>query len=209
MARYLGPRCKLMRREGSNLELKSPVRELAKKCKFDVPPGSKGGRGARRGRMTDYGLQLREKQKLRRIYGVLERQFRNYYKRAARAKGSTGENLLQLLELRLDNVVYRMGFGTTRAECRQIVAHKGVQVNGKVANIPSYSVSPGDVITLRDSVRKQVRVQDAIGIAKQQGLPEWVDVNFDKFQGTVKQRPTREDIYKEINESLVVEFYSK
>ncbi len=199
-----------MRREGSNLELKSPVRELSKKCKFEVLPGSKGGRGGRRGRISDYGLQLREKQKLRRIYGILERQFRNYYKKAARLKGSTGENLLQLLERRLDNVVYRMGFGVTRAECRQIVTHKGIEVNGKVVNIPSYLVDAGDTISVRESARGQVRIKDAIEIAKQQqGQPEWVDVDFEKFQGTVKQMPAREDIYKEINESLVVEYYSK
>ena len=209
MARYLGPRCKLMRREGTNLELKSPVRELDKKCKLDVLPGSKGGRGGRRGRISDYGLQLREKQKMRRLYGVLERQFRNYYKRASQAKGSTGENLLRFLECRLDNVVYRMGFGTTRAECRQIVTHKGIEVNGKVVNIPSFSVAAGDTVSIREKMQAQVRIQDAIGIAKQQGLPDWVDVDPDKFQGTFKQPPVREEIYREINESLVVEFYSK
>ncbi len=209
MARYRGPRCKLMRREGANLELKSPTRELNKKCKFEVLPGSKGGRGGRRGRPTDYGVQLREKQKLRRIYGIMERQFRNYYRKAARSKGSTGENLLQLLERRLDNVVYRMGFGVTRAECRQIVSHKGVLLNGKVANIPSISVNPGDVISVREGAREQVRIKDAIAIAKQQGLPEWLSVDFDQFEGKIKQLPVREDIYKDLNESLVVEYYSK
>ncbi len=209
MARYLGPRCKLMRREGSNLELKSPARELAKKCKIDVPPGSKGGRGGRRPRVSDYGLQLREKQKLRRLYGVLERQFRNYYQKASRGKGSTGENLLRLLECRLDNVVYRMGFGATRAECRQIVSHKGIEVNGKVVNVPSYSVASGDVVAVRENTRGQVRIRDAIAIVKQQGLPDWVEVDFDQFRGTFKQPPGRDEVYREINESLVVEFYSK
>ncbi len=209
MARYRGPRCKLMRREGSNLELKAPTRELSKKCKMEVLPGSKGGRGGRRARVTDYGVQLREKQKLRRLYGIMERQFRNYYKKAARSKGSTGENLLQLLECRLDNVIYRMGFGITRAECRQIVSHKGIMLNGKVANIPSLSVKPGDTISVREAAREQVRIKDAITIAKQQGVPEWLNVNFDQFEGKVKQLPAREEIYKDINESLVVEFYSK
>ena len=209
MARYLGPRCKLMRREATNLELKSPVRELDKKCKFDVVPGSKGGRGGRRSRVSDYGLQLREKQKLRRLYGVLERQFRNYYKSASKAKGATGENLMKLLECRLDNVVYRMGFGTTRAECRQIVSHKGIKVNGKNVNIPSYLVSGGDVVSVQEKAQEQVRIKDAIAITKQQGLPDWVDVDFDKFEGVFKQPPAREEIYREIDESLVVEFYSK
>ena len=209
MARYRGPRCKLMRREGSDLGLKAPTRELSKKCKMEVLPGSKGGRGGRRPRVTDYGIQLREKQKLRRLYGIMERQFRNYYKKAARSKGSTGENLLQLLECRLDNVIYRMGFGITRAECRQIVSHKSILLNGKTANVPSISVKAGDVITVREGAREQVRIMDAIAIAKQQGVPEWLNVNFDKFEGTVKQLPSREEIDKDINESLVVEFYSK
>ena len=209
MARYLGPRCKLMRRESSNLELKAPVRELAGKCKFETLPGSKGGRGARRPRVSDYGLQLREKQKLRRIYGVLERQFRNYYKRAARSKGSTGQNLLQLLECRLDNVLYRMGFGVTRAECRQLVSHRGVSVNDQIVNIPSYQVSPGDTVALRARAQKQVRVQDALAIAEQQGWPDWVEVDQKACRGTFKSVPVREEIYKDINESLVVEYYSK
>ena len=209
MARYLGSRCKLMRREGTNLELKAPVRELAGKCKLDVPPGTKGGRGGRRPRVSDYGLQLREKQKLRRIYGVLERQFRNYYQRAAQARGATGENLLRLLESRLDNVLYRMGFGVTRAECRQIVSHRAVTVNERVVNIPSYQVQPGDVIEIRERARGQGRIKDAAAIAEQQGLPEWVEVDLKKLRGTFKSLPVRDDIYKEINESLVVEYYSK
>ena len=210
MARYLGPRCKLMRREGTNLELKSPVRDLAKKCKLDVTPGSKGGRsGARRGRVSDYGLQLREKQKLRRIYGVLERQFRNYYKKASKMKGATGENLLRLLECRLDNVVYRMGFGVTRSESRQLVSHKGITVNGRTVNIASYQVSVGDVVAIAEKAREQGRIKGAIAIAEQQGLPEWMEMDYKKLEGVFKTLPLRDDIYKEINESLVVELYSK
>ena len=206
MARYLGPECKLSRREGTDLFLKSGIRPLESKCKLDVPPG---GPSQRRPRMSDYGLQLREKQKLRRMYGVLERQFRNYYKKAARLKGSTGENLLQLLEGRLDNVVYRMGFASTRAEARQLVSHKGIEVNGKLVNIPSLQVGAGDAVGVREKARKQLRIQSALEIATQIGLPEWVDVDAKKMAGTFKSLPEREDILPDINENLVVELYSK
>ncbi len=206
MARYLGPKCKLSRREGTDLFLKSGIRPLESKCKLDVPPG---GPSQRRPRMSDYGLQLREKQKLRRMYGVLERQFRNYYKKAARLKGSTGENLLQLLEGRLDNVVYRMGFASTRAEARQLVSHKGIEVNGKLVNIPSLQVDAGDAVGVREKARKQLRIQSALEIATQIGLPEWVDVDAKKMAGTFKSLPDREDILPDINENLVVELYSK
>ena len=206
MARYLGPKCKLSRREGTDLFLKSGIRPLESKCKLDVPPG---GAAQRRPRLSDYGIQLREKQKLRRMYGVLERQFRNYYKKAARLKGSTGENLLRLLEGRLDNVVYRMGFASTRAEARQLVSHKGIQVNGKLVNIPSLQVSAGDAIGVREKAKKQLRIQSALEIAVQIGLPEWVDVDAKKMAGTLKTLPDREEILPEINENLVVELYSK
>jgi small subunit ribosomal protein S4 len=206
MARYLGPKCKLSRREGTDLFLKSSVRPLESKCKLEVPPG---GAPQRRPRISDYGLQLREKQKLRRMYGVLERQFRNYYKRAAQQKGSTGENLLKLLEGRLDNVAYRMGFASTRAEARQLVSHKGVTVNGSVVNIPSFQISPGDEITVREKARKQLRVQNALQLAGEAGFPEWVDVDQNKMSGVLKQLPDRDDILPDINENLVVELYSK
>ena len=206
MARYLGPKCKLSRREGTDLFLKSSVRPLESKCKLEVPPG---GAPQRRPRVSDYGLQLREKQKLRRMYGVLERQFRNYYKKAAQKKGSTGENLLQILEGRLDNVVYRMGFASTRAEARQLVGHKGIQVNGDVVNIPSYQVNPGDGIVVREKAKKQLRVQNALQIASQVGFPEWVEVDQAKMTGVFKQLPERDDILPDINENLVVELYSK
>ena len=206
MARYLGPKCKLSRREGTDLFLKSGVRPLESKCKLDVPPG---GPSQRRPRQSEYGLQLREKQKLRRMYGVLERQFRNYYKRAARLKGSTGENLLRMLEGRLDNVVYRMGFAATRAEARQLVSHKSIKVNGKVVNIPSAQVSAGSSIGIRERARKQLRIQGAIEIAGQIGFPEWVDVDAKKMSGVLKSLPDRVDILPDINENLVVELYSK
>ena len=207
MARYLGPTCKLARREGTDLFLKSGVRPLDSKCKIDTPPGQQGQ--GRRGRMSNYGLQLREKQKLRRMYGVLEKQFRNYYKKAASQKGATGENLLRLLEARLDNVVYRMGFAATRAEARQLVSHKGIEVNGKLVNIPSYQVHAGDVVSVREKARKQGRIQAAIDIATQVGLPEWVEVEEKKFTGTFKAVPDRQEILPDINENLVVELYSK
>jgi len=206
MARYLGPKCKLSRREGTDLFLKSGVRPLESKCKLDVPPG---GAAQRRPRLSDYGTQLREKQKLRRMYGVLERQFRGYYKKAAQLKGSTGENLLRLLEGRLDNVVYRMGFATTRAEARQLVSHKGIEVNGQIVNIPSLQVNAGDAVGIRTKARKQLRVQNALEIASQVGLPDWVDVDAKKMAGTLKSLPDREDILPDINENLVVELYSK
>ena len=206
MARYLGPKCKLSRREGTDLFLKSGVRPLESKCKLEVPPG---GPTQRRPRMSDYGLQLREKQKLRRMYGVLERQFRNYYKRAAQLKGSTGENLLRLLEGRLDNTVYRMGFASTRAEARQLVSHKSIVVNGKVVNVPSAQVKAGDSIGIRDKAKKQLRIQNAMEIASQVGLPGWVDVDAKKMMGVLKSLPDREDILPDINENLVVELYSK
>lgn len=206
MARYLGPKCKLSRREGTDLLLKSRVRSLDSKCKADKPPGQHGDK---RGRTSDYGLQLREKQKLRRMYGILERQFRNYYKKASQQKGSTGENLLTLLECRLDNVVYRMGFGVTRAECRQLVSHKAIEVNGVVVNIPSYQVKSDDVISVREKARKQLRIQDALNTAEQFGFPDWVEVDGKKMQGTFKAPPERSDLPSDINESLVVELYSK
>jgi len=206
MARYIGPKCKLSRREGTDLFLKSGVRALESKCKAEAVPGQ---HGARRGRLSDYGVQLREKQKVRRIYGVLERQFRNYYKEAARLKGATGENLLQLLESRLDNVVYRMGFGSTRAEARQMVSHKAILVNGSVVNIPSYQVQAGDVVSLREKAKKQLRVQSALALAAQRGEPEWIDMNSDKLEGVFKSLPDRQDLSSEINENLIVELYSK
>ncbi|MFZ1342211.1 30S ribosomal protein S4 [Thiothrix eikelboomii] len=206
MARYIGPTCKLSRREGTDLYLKSRGVSLEKKCKLDKKPGQ---HGEGRGRLSDYGVQLREKQKVRRIYGILERQFSNYFKKAAQQKGSTGENLLRLLEGRLDNVVYRMGFGATRAESRQLVSHKAVLVNGKVVNIASYQVKAGDLISVREKAKKQVRVQDSIKVAEQLGFPSWVDVNVKELQGTYKSAPDRADLPAEINESLIVELYSK
>ena len=206
MARYTGPKCKLSRREGTDLFLKSGVRPLESKCKLEVPPG---GAGQRRPRVSDYGLQLREKQKLRRMYGVLERQFLNYYKRAAQLKGSTGENLLSLLEGRLDNVVYRMGYASTRAEARQLVSHKSIEVNGVVVNIPSAQVAAGDSISIREKSKKQLRIQSALEIAGQIGIPEWVQVDSKKMSGVMKSLPGREDILPDLNENLVVELYSK
>jgi len=208
MAKYIGPKCKLMRREGADLSLKSSRRAVDTKCKIDNPPGMHGA-GTRKPRVSDYGLQLREKQKLRRIYGILERQFRNYYKAASRLKGSTGENLLQLLEARLDNVVYRMGFGSTRAEARQLVNHKSILVNGSIVNIPSYVVAPEDVVSVREKSRKQARIAESLALAEQIGFPGWVDVNQGKFEGTFKALPDRADLPPDINEQLVVELYSK
>ncbi len=206
MARYIGPTCKLARREGTDLFLKSGVRPLDSKCKLDTPPGQ---HGQRRTRISDYGLQLREKQKVRRIYGVLEKQFRNYYKAADRRKGNTGENLLQLLESRLDNLVYRMGFGSTRAEARQLVGHRGVLVNGRVTNVPSMQIKPGDQVTVKEKARQQVRVQAAMELAQQNGVPGWVEVDNKGFEGTYKRVPDRADLPAEINEHLIVELYSK
>jgi small subunit ribosomal protein S4 len=207
MARYLGPKCKLSRREGTDLFLKSGVKSLESKCKLEVPPG--GVKGERRQRLSDYGVQLREKQKLRRMYGVLERQFRNYYTKAAGRPGATGENLLKSLERRLDNVVYRMGFASTRAEARQLVSHKGISVNGKLVNVPSYQVGAGDTIEVREHAKTQGRIASALAIAAQAGLPDWVLVDEKKMSGTLKSVPDREEILPDINENLVVELYSK
>ncbi|MGY8871866.1 MAG: 30S ribosomal protein S4 [Pseudomonadales bacterium] len=206
MARYLGPKCKLSRREGTDLFLKSGVRALDSKCKAETVPGV---HGARRGRLSDYGLQLREKQKVRRIYGVLERQFRNYYKEAARQAGSTGENLLQLLEGRLDNVVYRMGFGSTRAEARQVVSHRQITINGQVVNIASFKVQAGDVVAVREKAKNQLRVKSALDLASQRAPIEWVSVDAGKMEGVFKALPERSELSADINEQLIVELYSK
>ena len=206
MARYLGPKLKLSRREGTDLFLKSGVRPLDSKCKAETVPGQ---HGARRTRLSDYAVQLREKQKVRRLYGVLERQFRNYYKAADSEKGATGENLLRNLEGRLDNVVYRMGFGCTRAESRQLVTHKAITVNGKSVNIPSYRVQPEDVIAVREKARGQLRIQAALELAVQRGSIDWVEVDATKMQGVFKRMPDRGELPKEINENLIVELYSK
>ena len=207
MARYIGPKCKLSRREGIDLGLKSAARPLESKCNIERPPGQ---HGARRPRLSDYGLQLREKQKLRRMYGVLERQFHNYYEEAARRRGSTGENLLQLLESRLDNVVYRMGFGSTRAEARQLVSHRAVLVNNRCVNIPSYQLGPEDVVAVREKARNQNRIQYALQLAQSSGgSVDWVDVDVNKMTGVFKRVPDRGDLPPDINESLVVELYSK
>jgi small subunit ribosomal protein S4 len=206
MARYLGPKCKLSRREGTDLMLKSRARSIESKCQIDKLPGIQGTRPKR---LSDYALQLREKQKLRRIYGVLEKQFRSYYKEAARRKGSTGENLLTLLECRLDNVVYRMGFGVTRNEARQLVSHKAILVNGKPVNIPSYQVKAEDVIAIREKSKKQLRIKDSLNIAEQFGVPDWLLVDSNKMEGTFRSIPERSELPSEINEQLVVELYSK
>ncbi|MEE4329469.1 MAG: 30S ribosomal protein S4 [Wenzhouxiangella sp.] len=208
MARYIGPTCKLARREGVDLSLKSPARGLDSKCKLNQPPGQHGD--SRRQRLSDYALQLREKQKVRRMYGILERQFRNYYKTAARRKGATGENLLQLLEGRLDNVVYRMGFAVTRAQARQLVSHKAIEVNGKVVNVASFQVSSDDRVSIREKARKQLRIQEAVNMARELDLvPAWIDVDFDKLEGVFKGLPDRDDLPPDINENLIVELYSK
>ena len=206
MARYRGPTCKLARREGTDLFLKSGVKPLEAKCKLEVPPG---GHGQRRTRLSDYGVQLREKQKLRRMYGVLERQFRNYYKRAAKGRGSTGENLLKMLESRLDNVVYRMGFASTRAEARQLVSHKAIMVDEQVVSIPSYQLKAGHKIAVRERAKEQIRIKAALDIATQVGLPDWVEVDDKKMEGVLTTLPEREEILPDINENLVVELYSK
>lgn len=206
MARYIGPKCKLSRREGTDLFLKSGVRALDSKCNLETPPGM---HGARRSRLSDYGLQLREKQKVRRMYGVLEKQFRGYYKEAARRKGATGENLLQLLESRLDNVVYRMGFGSTRAEARQLVSHKAILVNEKSVNIASYQVSPGDIVSVREKARNQLRVRGAVDIAANRASIEWIEVDAGKLTGRYKAAPERGELSSDINENLIVELYSK
>lgn len=207
MARYIGPKCKLSRRHGVDLFLKSHARPIESKCQLEKAPGQHGDNKQRRS--SDYAAQLNEKQKLRRIYGVLERQFRNYYKKASRIKGSTGENLLRLLECRLDNVVYRMGFGSTRAEARQLVGHKAILVNGMTINIPSYQVKSDDIISVREASRNQVRIQDSLALADQFGIPEWLQVDAKKMEGIFKAVPDRGDLPADINESLVVELYSK
>ncbi|MFN8770618.1 MAG: 30S ribosomal protein S4 [Neisseriaceae bacterium] len=207
MARYRGPRCKRMRREGSDLSLISTRKSASVKCKLDTPPGQHGAAGS--GKLSDYGIQLREKQKIRRIYAVLERQFRKYFAEAARRTGSTGENLLKILESRLDNVVFRMGFGSTRAEARQLVSHKAILVNGKAVNIPSYNVKAGDTVSLVEKAKKQIRIQESLSLSEQIGFPGWVDVDVKKMEGIYKSVPERIDLSNDINEQLVVEFYSK
>jgi small subunit ribosomal protein S4 len=206
MARYLGPKLKLSRREGTDLFLKSGVRPIDSKCKIDNAPGQ---HGIRRGRLSDYAIQLREKQKVRRIYGVLEKQFRNYYKAADRRKGATGENLLKLLESRLDNVVYRMGYGSTRAESRQLVSHKAITVNGGIVNIASYQVKADDIVAVADKSKGHLRIQAALQLAAQRGQVDWVEVSAEKMEGTFKRLPDREELPAEINENLIVELYSK
>jgi small subunit ribosomal protein S4 len=207
MARYTGPKLKLSRREGTDLFLKSARRALDTKCKADSKPGQHGRiSGAR---TSDYGVQLREKQKVKRMYGVLERQFRRYFAEASRRKGNTGARLIELLESRLDNVVYRMGFGSTRAEARQLVSHCSIALNGETANIPSMLVKPGDVITVREKAKKQARIAEALSLAEQSGFPSWVEVNKDKLEGKFKALPDRADVAQDVNESLVVELYSR
>ena len=206
MARYLGPKLKLSRREGTDLFLKSGVRPLESKCRAEAAPGM---HGSKRVRNSDYAIQLREKQKVRRLYGVLEKQFRNYYKKADRQKGATGMNLLRILERRLDNVVYRMGYGSTRAEARQLVSHKSIVVNGNVINIPSYQVEAGDTISVREKSRNQLRIQGALALATNRSPVPWVEVNANSMEGVFKSYPEREDLPQEINENLIVELYSK
>ena len=207
MARYIGPKAKLSRREGTDLFLKSTRRSLSDKCKLDTKPGQHGRTSG--ARTSDYGNQLREKQKVKRIYGVLERQFRRYFAEAERRKGNTGENLLMLLESRLDNVVYRMGFGSTRAEARQLVSHGAITLNGSAVNIPSIQVKPGDVVAIREKAKKQVRIAESLNLVGQMTAITWVSVDATKLEGTFKQVPDREDISGEINESLIVELYSR
>ena len=206
MARYLGPKLKLSRREGTDLFLKSGVRPLESKCRAEAVPGM---HGSKRARISDYAIQLREKQKVRRLYGVLEKQFRNYYKKADQQRGATGENLLRLLEGRLDNVVYRLGFGSTRAESRQLVSHKAILVNEAVVNVPSYQVSPNDIVSIKSPARAQMRIKAALDLSSQRGVVDWVDVDTDKFEGVFRRLPDREELPQEINENLIVELYSK
>jgi small subunit ribosomal protein S4 len=207
VARYLGPKAKLSRREGTDLFLKSARRSISDKAKFESKPGQHGRTSG--SRTSDFGLQLREKQKVKRMYGVLERQFRRYFAEADRRRGNTGSNLLALLESRLDNVVYRMGFGSTRAEARQLVSHKSVTVNGEVVNIPSYLVKAGDVVAVREKARKQLRIADALKLADSIGLPGWVSVDISKMEGVFKKTPDRDEFGADINESLIVELYSR
>jgi small subunit ribosomal protein S4 len=207
MARYTGAKLKLSRREGTDLFLKSARRSLDSKCKADSKPGQHGRiSGAR---LSDYGVQLREKQKVKRMYGLLERQFRRYFAEAERRKGNTGSNLITLLESRLDNVVYRMGFGSTRSEARQLVSHRAIALNGRIANVASMLVSAGDTISVREAARKQARIQEALSLAEQSGFPSWVDVDPKKFEGRFKATPDRGDVAQDVNESLVVELYSR
>ena len=206
MGRYLGPKLKLSRREGTDLFLKSGVKPIDAKCRADAIPGQ---HGARRQRLSDYAVQLREKQKVRRFYGVLEKQFRNYYRKADRQRGATGANLLRMLERRLDNVVYRMGFGCTRAEARQLVSHKAIEVNGRAVNVASYLVNPEDVVAVREAKRGQMRIKQALELAGQRPAVEWVEVDADAMTGTYQRHPDRSELPPEINENLIVEFYSK
>jgi small subunit ribosomal protein S4 len=206
MAKYIGPKCKLSRRVGADLMLKGRGRSLETKCKLETPPGQ---HGARKQRPSDYALQLREKQKLKQMYGVLEKQFRNYYLKASRRKGSTGLLLLQMLESRLDNIVYRMGFAATRSEARQLVSHKAIAVNGKTVNMPSYTVTPGDTIEIREKARAQTRIAQALSVAAQIGFPDWMEVDEKGLKGKFKAVPEREQMLPDINENLVVELYSK
>jgi small subunit ribosomal protein S4 len=209
MARYIGPTCKLARREGADLSLKSPGRALDSKCKLEQKPGQHGA-ATKKGRLSDYAVQLREKQKVKRIYGLLERQFRNVYAKAAGEKGNTGENLLRILEQRLDNIVYRMGFAVTRAQARQLVSHKSVMVNGKKVNLPSYQVKAGDEVAITERARKQLRIQEALTLSQQMDLsPGWVEVDAKQMTGTLKASPDRADLPSDINENLIVELYSK
>ncbi len=208
MARYIGPTCKLARREGADLSLKSPARALDSKCKLEQKPGQHGA--ARKGRLSDYGVQLREKQKVKRIYGLLERQFHKYYEKASNQKGNTGENLLRALESRLDNIIYRMGFAVTRAQARQLVSHGAVSVNAKRVNLPSYQVKPGDEVALTERARSQLRVQESVNVSQEMDLvPQWVEVDAKKFSGVIKALPERSDLPSDINESLIIELYSK
>jgi small subunit ribosomal protein S4 len=208
MARYIGPTCKLARREGADLSLKSPARAVDSKCKLEQKPGQHGA--ARKGKMSDYAVQLREKQKVKRIYGLLERQFRSYYTKASRKKGNTGDSLLQMLEQRLDNVVYRMGFAVTRTQARQLVAHKAIEVNGKKVNLPSFQVKAGDQIAIVEKSRAQLRIQEALTLSQEMDLaPTWVEVDAKKFSGMFKSVPERSDLPSDINEALIVELYSK
>ncbi|NYT84669.1 MULTISPECIES: 30S ribosomal protein S4 [Alcaligenaceae] len=207
MARYIGPKCKLSRREGTDLFLKSARRSLDSKCKIESKPGQHGRTSG--ARTSDYGVQLREKQKLKRMYGVLEKQFRKYFAEAERRRGNTGETLIQLLESRLDNVVYRMGFGSTRAEARQLVNHRAIELNGHTADIASMLVKAGDVISIREKAKAQLRIRESLDLATGQGLPQWVEVDTNKLAGTFKQAPDRADVARDVNESMVVELYSR
>jgi len=210
MARYIGPKLKLSRREGADLSLKSPARAIDSKCKLEQKPGQHGAAAAKKGRLSDYAVQLREKQKVKRIYGVLERQFSNYHGKAPKLKGNTGENLLRMLEARLDNIVYRMGFAVTRAQARQLVSHKAIEVNGRKVNLPSYQVKAGDQIAIAEKSRAQLRVTEALNLSQEMDLaPAWIEVDAKKFAGSVKALPERSDLPSDINESLIVELYSK